>query len=477
MLDGDKARLIGRTISEYDELYKRSKGSFSVRENVLLDVFLYMFLIMNICCIVILNNHSSSFIPVFSGKLGLFSKGVPLCFSIALIAIVPITILFLVLLYRKYKVQSVKHNLVDKGVVFAKHLADYVRDLDINSRRIESVIASLHRELDILITKQNELSEICERRVEGFDRQFRQLTEDTKIAITGLATRFANNDGQIQELSSRLQKLCVDSKTSAKAISDYVAGISDVAKRQLERCNDQVALFKRLYNHLTAETSSVEKVQGMIKKCVDYVESKPHLKKSKRFLCNSKVWNICCSLKDLLPKGEQEDTSEESILNWAQGIVKVLDKYKFSECSEEDLSPCKDDGERNFVRSTLLIDLPMMQIDALRLIVNVRQDIFKKACTAAQGFAENIISDTCFSGDSVAGSSRSVSTVAENIVSDTGLLGDSVAMSSKSMSTVSLHTADTDGNPPSEADDDYLSSEVIVEHMTSKTHKPRPAPS
>ncbi|QLK57526.1 hypothetical protein [Ehrlichia ruminantium] len=447
MLDGDKSRLIERTVNEYDELYKCNKRSFSVRDNMLLDVFLYMFLIMNICCIVILSNHSSFFVPVFSGKLGLFNKDIPLCFSIALVAIVPITILFLVLLHRKYKVQSVKHSLVDKGVVFTKHLADYVRDLEINSRRIDSVIASLHRELDTLIIKQNELSKMCDSRVNGFDLQLRKLTEDTKIAITGVVGRFANNDGQIQELSSRLQKLCADSKNSSESIERYVSAVGNLVQQQVDRFSEKVEFLKRLYCHLTVkEVSSLNELKDVIRKCVEYVENKPHLKKSaRRFLSNSKIWNICSNLKELLSRAEQGLTSEDLIINWAQDIVKILDKYKLNEFNEEDLSSCKDDEERSSVKNLLFVEFPILQINTLRLVVNMRQEILKRSCAAAQGFAESIIS-SCPTDDSVAGSSRLVS-------------------------ALSVHTAGIDDHSAPEGDDDYSSSEVMVEHMTSKTHK------
>ncbi|CAH57820.1 hypothetical protein FDZ58_00600 [Ehrlichia ruminantium] len=446
MLDGDKSRLIERTVNEYDELYKRNKGSFSVKDNMLLDVFLYMFLIMNICCIVILSNHSSFFVPVFSGKLGLFNKNIPLCFSIALVAIVPITILFLVLLCRKYKVQSVKHSLVDKGVIFTKHLADYVRDLEINSRRIDSVIASLRRELDTLIIKQNELSEMCESRVNGFDLQLQKLTEDTKCAVAGVAARFANSDSQIQELSSRLQRLCADSKNSSESIERYVSAVGNLVQQQVDRFTEKAEFLKQLYRHLTVEVSSLNELKDVMRKCVEYVENKPHLKKSaRRFLSNSKIWNICSNLKELLSRAEQGLTSEDLIINWAQDIVKILDKYKLNEFNEEDLSSCKDDEERSFVKNLLFVEFPILQINTLRLVVNMRQEILKRSCAAAQGFAESIIS-SCTTDDSVVGSGRL-------------------------MPALSVHTAGIDDHSVTEGDDDYSSREVMVEHMTSKTHK------
>ena len=87
MVGGEKSRRMVHEIAGYDDFYKRHKGDLSVRYNMTLSIMLYLVVVMNICCVVILSSHSSLFSSIFSGKLGLFSSRVPLSFSIALIAL------------------------------------------------------------------------------------------------------------------------------------------------------------------------------------------------------------------------------------------------------------------------------------------------------------------------------------------------------------------------------------------------------
>ncbi|QGR03113.1 hypothetical protein EDL79_00575 [Ehrlichia ruminantium] len=391
MISSDKSQRMTHAIVDYNDFCAVNRKHLSFRYNMFIHICLYILLVMNMCCIMILMIHHMCLFDILSGRLSLFGPSVPLELSIALIAIIPVVILSLVLLYKKSNIQSVKSALVDKSVNFVKHFGDCVKEVETHANKLQLTICSLQAEYEQLAVKQAELAEACKLRSNTLDLKLSALSNTVENMTGQLRAHFVGSDSKVKELSERLSKLCSDSQSAQYRIDLYIASVGEAVRQEIYDISEKTQFLQQLYIHLTESSVSFDSIKFMIKKYVEYVENRPHLKKCAGItLRHTKVWVLYNSLKETLSSADHINSSDDcEVIEWGQNLIKILERQKFGELNVEEVS-CSED-EKTYIQDMFIVNFPLLHINCLRLVADRHSCVLQRSCAALQGFSAELI--------------------------------------------------------------------------------------